>query len=666
MPASSHPVNVWDARKAAAAAARPPGDDPFVVRIFHRDRVHVPGIDDADAWPEVGKSSTKQPKSLSSSSFPSSKLIILSDDKKWAEHAQPPMTLPKNGQHSKATVAANGSVSHSGHNSASHSRINSRSGSTQSSPRVPRNKRLPLDDADNLAAADSTATAPVPIAYPSPVYGPDAYFSRQHPPFPHHYRNPSSHSPSNASHGNTPPLYPPPPPPIPYSGPSAPYPMYYGPFDYGMPSPQQSYVYWNGTGTESYPYPLRNPMQQYNPDPPYVQQSARVPLPPEDSQAVAGYIAATPLDDKHKKETVTFGSIAAPDSSRSPAPTSPPPFAGESSSSESKIEPIERKNTPFVIGMSATEARSARLRSRTRSSKAHSRASTTGSPSPDAADIKVIDLTDKVSKWKFGFAEGEISPPIPSKETPSAPETQASSSAVTPLSSISASLPFDVSLNSSIPPTQPGSALANNVALPSDADTDDSDPFKIRDYGYGFGSGTNVPPSDAAPDSKPSREDREGSGEPPKSDYRQRRGGYGSYDRGGYSGRRGRGSNGYPRGYNRGYPHRGGIHHRHPPPPPQMPSSQFQPPILQMGETVNGYYPPPPHQVPPFPYDAYPPPQTFMHVPPSPSAPPMPAPRSQISFPLDSTRYWLLGQLEYYLSPQNLAQDYYLRQQASV
>ncbi|KAF9530045.1 hypothetical protein CPB83DRAFT_763940 [Crepidotus variabilis] len=42
--------------------------------------------------------------------------------------------------------------------------------------------------------------------------------------------------------------------------------------------------------------------------------------------------------------------------------------------------------------------------------------------------------------------------------------------------------------------------------------------------------------------------------------------------------------------------------------------------------------------------------------------PPVPVPMSTISFPLDSTRYYLLGQLEYYLSPQNLAQDFYLRQ----
>ena len=41
----------------------------------------------------------------------------------------------------------------------------------------------------------------------------------------------------------------------------------------------------------------------------------------------------------------------------------------------------------------------------------------------------------------------------------------------------------------------------------------------------------------------------------------------------------------------------------------------------------------------------------------------LPAPRSTLSFPLDTTRYYLLGQLEYYLSPQNMARDFYLRKQ---
>jgi len=44
----------------------------------------------------------------------------------------------------------------------------------------------------------------------------------------------------------------------------------------------------------------------------------------------------------------------------------------------------------------------------------------------------------------------------------------------------------------------------------------------------------------------------------------------------------------------------------------------------------------------------------------------VPSPLSTPSFPLDTTRYYLLGQLEYYLSPQNMAQDFYLRKQVGL
>ena len=46
--------------------------------------------------------------------------------------------------------------------------------------------------------------------------------------------------------------------------------------------------------------------------------------------------------------------------------------------------------------------------------------------------------------------------------------------------------------------------------------------------------------------------------------------------------------------------------------------------------------------------------------------PPAPAPLSRLSFAVDPTVYYLLGQLEYYLSPQNMAQDFFLRQQVCI
>ncbi|KAF9068850.1 La domain-containing protein, partial [Rhodocollybia butyracea] len=41
--------------------------------------------------------------------------------------------------------------------------------------------------------------------------------------------------------------------------------------------------------------------------------------------------------------------------------------------------------------------------------------------------------------------------------------------------------------------------------------------------------------------------------------------------------------------------------------------------------------------------------------------PPVPTPISRLPYSLDSTTYYLLGQLEYYLSSQNMAQDFFLR-----
>jgi len=47
----------------------------------------------------------------------------------------------------------------------------------------------------------------------------------------------------------------------------------------------------------------------------------------------------------------------------------------------------------------------------------------------------------------------------------------------------------------------------------------------------------------------------------------------------------------------------------------------------------------------------------------APQGPPIPAPITNLPFVLDPTRYYLLGQLEYYLSHENMAQDFFLRKQ---
>jgi hypothetical protein len=45
------------------------------------------------------------------------------------------------------------------------------------------------------------------------------------------------------------------------------------------------------------------------------------------------------------------------------------------------------------------------------------------------------------------------------------------------------------------------------------------------------------------------------------------------------------------------------------------------------------------------------------------TAPPVPIPLTVLLFPLDSIQYYLLGQLEYYMSPQNMVQDFFLSTQ---
>lgn len=168
---------------------------------------------------------------------------------------------------------------------------------------------------------------------------------------------------------------------------------------------------------------------------------------------------------------------------------------------------------------------------------------------------------------------------------------------------------------------------------------------------------------------------------PGRSSSNSRRGGgyYSGSDRGGgggFGGRRGRGSNGFGRGYGRRGGGGGGYQQqqsRNPPPfnvtPPQ---AHFQP-LMPMGEPLNGLYPPQRQQLTtyiPTGFEGYPqpppPPPPLNVTAPAQVTPPVPMPISPISFPLDPTRWYLLGQLEYYLSPQNMAQDFFLRQRVSL
>lgn len=131
-------------------------------------------------------------------------------------------------------------------------------------------------------------------------------------------------------------------------------------------------------------------------------------------------------------------------------------------------------------------------------------------------------------------------------------------------------------------------------------------------------------------------------------------GSYGSHERGAYGGRRARGFGGRYQGR---HPGRGGYHHQQrssisslTPPP------QFNPLPLPGADYMNGYvqipYTPPDYEL------YHPIPVTI----PVNGVPPIPLPQSALSFPLDPIQPCLLNQLEYYLSPQNMAQDFFLRQ----
>lgn len=245
------------------------------------------------------------------------------------------------------------------------------------------------------------------------------------------------------------------------------------------------------------------------------------------------------------------------------------------------------------------------------------------------------------------------------------------------------------------------------------------DDFKVRNFGYGFGTpGGKTVPLDPSKDDVdaplPTKEKTErGSGEttatneyapqPGPSNGRPRGGyynngrGYGGY--GGGRRMRSGGMNGYGgRGYGRGYGGRGNHnnynayqgHRGQPPSFSVTPPLPFQglPPLPSSHLDVGpSYYAP--HPAPrggrgglatyiPTGFESYPPPPLPTPAPPlQPShsapqphsgssgaghaGPPMPMPLSQLGFPLDSTRFYLLGQLEYYLSPQNMAQDLFLR-----
>jgi la-related protein 1 len=254
---------------------------------------------------------------------------------------------------------------------------------------------------------------------------------------------------------------------------------------------------------------------------------------------------------------------------------------------------------------------------------------------------------------------------------------------------------------------------------PQPLSSSSADGFEVKDFGYGFGRASGTAHAVAS-----MREDRimrerewERNRDPEREPYgfRPRRGSYGGHhERGGYNGRRGRGANGFGRGVSgRGFG-RGGFGHRHtigtntnpsssstssssnnnnniqhqpqqqqpqqqqaPPFTATTPSQAFQPlqpptpPPRSAADVSQGQYLATAIQQPYMPhgFDAYQGPVPLSYPPPpnasmtsSVSVHPVPRPLSNITYSADPTRFFLLGQLEYYLSAQNMASDLFLRQ----
>ncbi|KAG5653566.1 hypothetical protein H0H81_012255 [Sphagnurus paluster] len=460
------------------------------------------------------------------------------------------------------------------------------------------------------------------------------------------------------------------------------------------------------------------------------------PPPPELSQPVSGYRPAAtvvPSPPSGSSESgVVFGSIGLPGASACPSPV--PAVYGANRGGDSSAQEGQHF-TKFSIGVSPGEVGPDRMRSRTRSQNGkgsrttpttgeaeHGLKEVLGDLSSGFAGVKVIDLTEaaKDAKWEFGTAttttaaasvNGDEAHAAVQKDSAGNPviveprEKHAERLAPILPSITGFDSPLPTSFASTGSSPRQLEIRLQQLSVSEQLNTSaEPDPFEVKDYGYGFGSGSRgsvSPPNNTQMPEQTGEQKEGGNGaereQEKEARYKDRRdmevpvrprrgggGGAGYYatygnerghERGGDGrgyGRRGRGMNGFGRGYNR----RGGgggpgfhppPHHRQPPPfnvPP--PPGHFGPMVNHpMGDMANGFLPPGPSLTTYIPtgYETYVPPMPPVPATALPPAPPVPVPVSPIMFPLDATRWYLLGQLEYYLSPQNLAQDFFLRRQ---
>jgi la-related protein 1 len=630
---------------------------------------------------------------------------------------------------------------------------------------------------------DPTPQQPgLPVVSPVPVYG-DYYVSP--PPGPPHLPIPpplsQGHSPQPQTGYRTPyhpqgpndfvaPIYP-------VSGHSPvslpqgyPYPSYpnqpYG-FEYGQPQLQGTqFINWNGQTDRQQDYApphLPSPSHGHSPNISSQQPLPQAPphVPPSDlgqqghernadrvvtmfgSIGANGVIDAAPKEEVVKEKHYVFGSIGAGVDQATPSPAVAPVA--------DTIEP--KAFTAFSIGVTPGEPGPSRLRSRTRSTKARSRAQGINGDKSHALEkakdaeleVKVIDLTETEPKWDFASSElldldaesptdeetnneppvqndvpviqpTEVHIPEPEQSypPPSAPNgLQIQMQALTPIT-----LPPPAPYSIAVPPTLPHQSILGNDEF-----------LEVQDFGFGFGpvSGTGYGPlmtrdlrdrerererdrdrfewnGRGGADWSRGREvrEREIRGDPQR-EFRERdaqrefrverefapsvpgrprrgsaavapvNGGFAAERGGGFGGRRGRGFGGRGfRGFGRGnFPQQQQQQQPQPqqqqqqPPPPRQPPFVVTPPTnfqsLQSQspvEPASAYFPPQTTYYPTPSFEVY---QTPVPGP-TPAVHPVPVPLSAVPFPLDPTRWQLLGQLEYYLSPQNMVSDFFLRQ----
>ncbi|KDQ60248.1 hypothetical protein JAAARDRAFT_56179 [Jaapia argillacea MUCL 33604] len=377
---------------------------------------------------------------------------------------------------------------------------------------------------------------------------------------------------------------------------------------------------------------------------------------------------------------------------------------GGSATSGGRKEVDEKPSKTFSVGVAPGEFGPSHPRSRTRS-KARRRVETAPGrfvsdvtddavrPLEEIKEMKMdtrslIDLTGPEAKWEFGTtsareADSTLPPPSqasaissPGSGLQQLPRISPTPGTITTPVLASGGSPgplVGTPVSIVLPPPYPYRASA---PITPEARVE-PDEWEVKDFGYGFGpmSGTGYGPvitrqardqgrvdrgREAREQEARDRDrDQDFNGRPrrPSNPYYPNFG----YDRGGGRSRgRGFGGRGYaPRGFGRGF--------QQPPRPP--PFTVTPPPHLQVlpPENATTYYAPPLPMVTYIPaYEAYHP----VPFPPAQSAPspaqpppPLPVPLSPLDYPLDHTRYYLLGQLEYYMSAQNMAQDFYLRQQ---